>query len=110
MTPDMLNAGLEAVGALLIWNNVRVLAQDRRVRGVSPWAQTFYAFWGLCNIWLHVMLDLPMTLVCGAILTAGSCTWSGLAWWYIHLERSGRSTTHANVYRLAPRGTWCGRR
>lgn len=44
---DLVNGLFEMVGGLLLWLNVRRLARDRQVAGVSVLPVLFWTAWGL---------------------------------------------------------------
>lgn len=79
MTSDMINATFEGLGALFVWNNVRVLWRDRCVRGVSWTTQAFYGVWGLWNFFWYASLGQYYSFWVGAVLTSGSLSWTWLA-------------------------------
>jgi hypothetical protein len=81
-TLDVVNGLFEAGGGLAIWFNVSRILRDKRVRGVSPIATTFFTSWGLWNLFFFPNMGLWFSFAGGAVLVAGNLVWIALMWGY----------------------------
>lgn len=53
ITPDMINAGFEFLGAFMVIHNCKTLYDDGCVAGVSPWAIAFFTLWSAWNLFYY---------------------------------------------------------
>jgi hypothetical protein len=57
MTPDIFNGLLEFVCAVMLCLDIRALAQDGDVAGISIGARGFFWCWSIWNLWWYPHLD-----------------------------------------------------
>lgn len=76
---DLINGLFELVGGMLVWLNVRRLLIDRQVKGVSWSAYTFFAGWGVWNLFYYPALHQWISFAGGILLVGASLTWSIVA-------------------------------
>jgi hypothetical protein len=96
---DMINCGLEFVGALFLFKNCRLLWSHRRVQGVSVSATIFFTLWGLWNLYFYPANHLWLSFAGGLCLAAANLTWVGMA---IHFGRRTRSLSQRVMRDLPP--------
>lgn len=93
---DIGNAVFEGVGAVLTWQNVRMLLRHRIIRGIDWRVTAFWATWGLWNLGFYGPgMGLWLSWWMGVVLVAGNITWVALAIRYTERE------TSMNVERVA---------
>ncbi len=79
---DAMNACFEAVGAVLVWGNVRTLLRDRHVAGVNLSVSAFYVCYGAFSLAYYWSLSHWWSLAGNVGIFAGNSTWLILALWY----------------------------
>ncbi len=79
MSPDALNACFEAIGAVLVWGNVRALLRDRHVAGVNLSVSAFYIAWGCSNLWYYYQLGHWLSLLGDIGILSANAVWLVLA-------------------------------
>ena len=84
---DIGNTAFEAVGAVLSWNNVRMLRRDRVVKGVDWRVTAFWTAWGLWNLAYYPALGQAYSAAAGAVLATANAVWVGHALYYIRRQR-----------------------
>jgi len=82
MAPDAINATFELVGALVLWENVRVIRRDKVVHGINPLTTVFFTAWGFWNLFYYPSLDQWLSFLGGAALVAVNAVWLAHAWKY----------------------------
>lgn len=82
MQPDHINAAYEAIGGLMLWRNVIAAHRDKQVRGVSVLSVSFFATWGLWNLYYYPHLAQWWSLVGGLTLSVPQCIWLGQLVYY----------------------------
>lgn len=82
MTPDLINGLFEVIGGFLLWRNVYVLLQDRKVRGVSMIPTTFFCLWGYWNLFYYPSLSQWLSLFGGVNVVAANSVWVALMFKY----------------------------
>lgn len=78
-SPDLINAGIELIGALFTWRNAWQLHVDRDIRGVYWPTSLFFAVWGLWNLYYYPALDQWASFSAGLVLVAGNIAWVAMA-------------------------------
>lgn len=86
MTPDMINGLFELVGGLLICLSISRLRKDRVVRGVSIFPVSFFASWGLWNLYFYPSVDCPYSFAGGVIVVSANLYWVGQMIYYKRME------------------------
>lgn len=79
---DKINGSVEALGAALLWYDVRVVYLHKQIRGVWWPARSFFMFWGLWNILYYPSLDQWWSFWAGVALVSANLAWCILAWGY----------------------------
>lgn len=82
MTPDIINASFEFVGAYLTWKNYRQVVIDQGYAGIYWPACVFFTSWGLWNLFYYPSLDQWWSFVGGLALIASNCLWLWSLWYY----------------------------
>lgn len=77
--PDAINGFFEAGGALLMWLNVKRIMRDKQVRGIDWRITTFFAVWGLWNLFYYPSLDQWLSFTGGVVMTTANTVWLVLA-------------------------------
>jgi len=88
MTPDLINALFEFVGAGLVLMNVRQLFIDKRLCGVHWYPTAFFSAWGFWNLYYYPALDQWLSFAGGVALVLANTAWVVLALYYLQQERS----------------------
>ncbi len=81
-TPDLINGAFEFFGGALNWLNVRQLAKDKQIKGVSLVPTAVFTLWGLWNLYYYPHLSQWMSFAGGLIIVAANAVWVSLAWKY----------------------------
>jgi hypothetical protein len=79
VTPDVINAVFEGVGALIVARDALQLWRDRMIRGVYWPARLFFAAWGLWNCAFYPLIGQPWSFAAGCCLTTMTMLWVALA-------------------------------
>jgi hypothetical protein len=82
VTYDMVNAGLEFVGALLRSVDCVKLYRAKRFQGGSIWTALFFFGWGLFNTVYYPSLHQTYSFVAAILLTAVNGLWIAMAMFY----------------------------
>lgn len=82
MTPDQINGMFEFAGAGFICLSIRKVLFDKRVAGVSWVHVSFFAFWGLWNLFYYPHLDQWWSFAGGVALVAVNLLYVGLLFYY----------------------------
>jgi hypothetical protein len=75
MTPDHINGLFEFCGGLMIWASIWRLHKDKMVRGVSWLPVSFFAAWGMWNLYYYPALDQWFSFSGGVFLVASNTIW-----------------------------------
>ena len=87
---DLANGILETCGGLFILLSVRKLLHDRMVRGVSWVHVTFFAVWGLWNLYYYPSLGQWISFAGGVLIVSANVVWVVLLLHYTVRERWGQ--------------------
>ena len=82
MTPDILNAAFECVGAMFIAADCIKLYFDRQLRGVYWPGRVFWALWGVWNVTYYPSIGQVWSFRAGLAVLAMNALWLMLAWRY----------------------------
>ena len=82
MTPDVINALFEFVGAFILCFNVKALLRDKVVHGFNPWTTVFFTAWGLWNCIFYPILGQWWSFVGGLAIVSVNTIWLGLLVYY----------------------------
>ena len=78
MWADLINGTFEFAGAVCLWQNVRALFRDRVLRGIHWTPTTFFAAWGLWNLFYYPSLDQWFSFWGGVAIVAVNLVWLAL--------------------------------
>ena len=81
-TPDLINAGFEGLGGLMMWTNVRALYRDKQLKGVNIWATVMFNAWGVWNLWYYPHLGQWVSFGGGLVIVSANSVWVWLAFRY----------------------------
>jgi hypothetical protein len=82
ITPDLINAAFEAVGATFLALDCRALARDKCLRGVYWPGRVFFASWGAWNVLYYPAIGQWLSFAAGLLVLAVNAVWCLLAWRY----------------------------
>ncbi len=93
MSPDLFNGLFEAAGGLVILLlNIRGTYRDKMVRGVNPWAVSFFTSWGIWNCWYYPAIDQWWSFAGAVFLASMNTIWFGQLLYYSWAEKRPAST------------------
>jgi len=75
MTPDIINALFEFVGAIAAFHNCKVAFRDKSVKGVSIVSTTYFTSWGIWNLYYYPNLNQIYSFYGGCFLTIANFVW-----------------------------------
>lgn len=87
LTPDNINGLYEGIGGLFLWKNVHRLYKDKIIRGVSILSTTFFASWGVWNLYYYPYLNQWFSFSGGCIIVAANVVWVGQMIYYTWREK-----------------------
>ncbi len=87
-TPDMFNGFFEIGGAILLLLNVKRLARDKSVHGVSVIPVIFFTAWGFWNLFYYPQLGQWFSFIGGICVVVVNSAW--LLQVYHYSERGQR--------------------
>lgn len=90
MSPDVLNAGFELVGAFFTWQNFKRIRRDKGYAGIYWPAVVFFTSWGLWNLFYYPHLGQWWSATAGLALFVCNCCWLGGMWYYGPIDRRER--------------------
>jgi len=76
---DLINSIFESMAGILLWNNVRILYQDKKVRGVSVFTTAVFGAWGYWNLYYYPFLHQWMSFLGGLLVVFANTVWVYLA-------------------------------
>jgi hypothetical protein len=79
---DAINGLFELIGGVLICLSIRQLNIDKQVKGVSILPTTFFASWGLWNIWFYPSLGCWFSFAGGLVVVTANIIWVGQMIYY----------------------------
>ena len=93
MWQDKMNGMFELFGGLFIMLSCIRLYRDKKVRGVSVVAITYFTLWGYWNIHYYPHLDQWVSFTGGLCVVAVNTVWLGMMLYYIRKEKSCKDVT-----------------
>ena len=87
MTNDLINAGFEFTGALMVLLNVLTLFKDKIVRGVHIGPTLYFTLWGCWNVYYYPSLGQHWSFVAGTCICTANILWIALMLYYKHKEK-----------------------
>lgn len=88
---DLVNGLFELIGGVLLCLNVRRLARDRGVSGVSVWPVLFFTSWGCWNLLFYPSLGCWWSFAGGLLVVAANAAWLILLWRIVRSKRKENS-------------------
>ncbi len=82
MTPDLLNATFELVGACFLAVDCKRLHRDKCLRGLWWPGRVFWASWGVWNVFYYPSIGQTLSFYAGLLVLAANAVWCALAWKY----------------------------
>jgi len=82
LTPDVINAMFEFVGAAMLLNNCRTILKDKMVHGVSISTTAFFMAWGFWNIYFYPHLGQTWSAIAAIIMVSANTWYVYLMWYY----------------------------
>lgn len=79
MSPDLVNAGFEAVGGLALSRNLAAILRHRSVRGVSIAPTVFFTAWGFWNLYFYPAVGQWSSFFAGLLPAIINVAWLFLA-------------------------------
>jgi len=79
MIPDLINGSFEFLAGFLLWNNVRMILRDKKIRGISIVPTLFFALWGFWNLYYYPHLGQILSFLGGIFVVIPNTIWVGLA-------------------------------
>ena len=77
--PDLINAFFAFLCGLLLWNNVRLLWKQKKVRGISILSIFMFTLWGYWNLFYYPFLGQWASFFAGAVIVLANTAWVALA-------------------------------
>jgi len=87
MELDKVNALFEAAGGMFVAMNVLRLHRDKKVRGVSIVAVSFFTVWGAFNLAYYPALDQRWSALGASSVALMNMVWLGQMVYYIQKEK-----------------------
>lgn len=79
MWQDIVNGLYEMLGGIMLWNNVRILYNQKKVKGVSVMTTAFFTTWGIWNLYYYPFLDQWWSFLGGLVIVFANVVWVSLA-------------------------------
>jgi hypothetical protein len=92
---DAVNGAFEMFGGVMLCLNVLRTYRDKQVKGVNPWAVSFFASWGLWNLIFYPFLGQWLSFAGGLFLVTVNFTWFGQLYFYSRKEDLSCMSTSA---------------
>lgn len=92
MLGDMVTAGFECGGAFAILLSIRRLIADKRVAGLHWGHLTFFAVWGVWNLYYYPHLGQWWAFAGGVGIVTANTVYLALVFWYLRWP-GGRVTS-----------------
>jgi len=90
MWQDKVNGLFELLGGLFIMLSCIRLYKDKKVRGVSVVAITYFTLWGYWNIHYYPHLNQWVSFIGGLCVVIVNTTWLIMMIYYIRKERNDK--------------------
>ena len=80
--PDLANGLFEALGAFVLYQNVKAIKRDKSIKGVDWRVTIFFTAWGFWNLFYYPSLDQWLSFFGGLGIVAVNSLWLYYAWRY----------------------------
>jgi hypothetical protein len=94
MSPDIVNGLFEAIGGVLLFRNCWFTFKAKTVKGVSIFTTTFFAAWGLWNLYYYPHLEQIWSFAGGCIIVTANVLWIWLMVYYTRKRPFGRRNAY----------------
>lgn len=84
---DAINGTYELVGGIFLLLNCLKLYKDKKVRGITLSAATFFATWSWWNLYYYPSLDQWFSFAGGILIVITNTTWLIMAIYYTRKEK-----------------------
>jgi uncharacterized membrane protein YfcA len=84
---DLINGAFEAAGCFFILLHILRLLKDKKVRGISVVAFTYFTLWGFWNIYYYPHLDQWISFAGGTAIAIVNGVYVLLILYYIRKEK-----------------------
>jgi hypothetical protein len=88
MWQDSINGLFELLGGIFVLLNCIKLYRDKKVRGVSFFAMTYFVLWGYWNIYYYPHLEQWISFAGGLTIVAMNTLWIAMGFYYIRKEKN----------------------
>ena len=88
---DLINGLFESTGCIFVLFNIHRVLKDKKVRGVSLWACSYFTVWGFWNFWYYSNLNQWLSFSGGALIALANLIWVLLMLYYIKKEKHEKS-------------------
>jgi len=75
MWQDIVNGLYESLGGIMLWNNVRILYKQKKVKGVSVLSTAFFTTWGIWNLYYYPHLEQWWSFAGGLVIVSANVVW-----------------------------------
>lgn len=82
MTPDIINASFETLGALLTFMNFQRVRADKGYNGIYPPALVLFTSWGFWNLYYYSSLIQWYSVAATVLMVTANCMWLGSLIYY----------------------------
>lgn len=85
---DAINGLYEFIGGIFLLLNCFKLYQDKKIRGITLSASTFFATWSWWNLYYYPSLDQWFSFTGALFIAATNTTWLLMAFYYSRKENN----------------------
>jgi hypothetical protein len=82
LNSDLINSLFEVLGAIMLFNNCRLLWLHKCVQGVSVLTTIFFTLWGIWNLYFYPAHALWLSFAGGLFLASANVLWVVMAGYY----------------------------
>jgi len=75
LSPDLINASFEILGAIFVLNHCKVLYQEKTVAGVSIISVAYFQLWGIWNLFYYPHLGQSISFYATIAITVANTIW-----------------------------------
>lgn len=82
MNIDLINGSFELLSGLMQIANIRNLARDKEVKGVSLYPFLLFTLWGIWNLYYYPCLGQTLSFIGGLVIVSTNFIWMILVLYY----------------------------
>ncbi|RKZ81255.1 MAG: hypothetical protein DRQ35_00550 [Gammaproteobacteria bacterium] len=75
LSPDLINASFEILGAIFVLNHCKVLYREKTVAGISIISVAYFLLWGLYNLFYYPHLNQSWSFYAAITITIANTLW-----------------------------------